>query len=558
MHQVMNPAAEADTDPTTSSHGAEPAALSRSGDDHSQRSDPYLERLCQACFAGDVVAVTEAAASIANINERLPERVGGRGHLAGGGSALHYACSSGSTACVAWLVEYAGADLLNDTRNGRSPLYVACADGCRDVAQYLLDRNVDVDRGAKDGASPLHIASQRGFLPIVMLLLAYGANVNLVPAKRWHSALPVALYQRHYSVAKALLDHGSTFEHVGLQDCLRIACEEGRTDIILLLLENGADPASTQYHNDFTPLHAAVGYGRLEAVRILVVEHSLPADRLNAATHKERETPLSIAVRAGQESITHLLLSHGAAPSLRQGVYLTDAEQGRAHVSLTTQGYIMPMQLAAQCGSVAVASLLAVYGARDASTDERQLVEELDVPAGSAMWMWWRRTMHWNQLQFAVHSQYTDEVRRLLRRGADPHKKARPTPSLVTLARMQLLHEGGGQQRHMGDRDSSSTASLIRSAMQGWRPATHSLFGPAFGRGVWLLLLIQQRINATATTASAWWLPYELWEKILQRCGRAVFVDLDRESNTEEERATRRLPPEAAVSLAVAELDLFD
>ena len=59
---------------------------------------------------------------------------------------------------------------------GRSPLFVASADGPVKVVRALLGAGAAVNLAANDGATPLYIAAWHGRLEVVGLLLAHGAN----------------------------------------------------------------------------------------------------------------------------------------------------------------------------------------------------------------------------------------------------------------------------------------------------------------------------------------------------------------------------------------------
>lgn len=520
----------------------DPAAAGHTGAEEATDNDA-LERLCHACFAGDLEAIQASVEHAGGANQTLPEvdqRERQEFRLGGGGAPIHYACSSGNVACVAWLVEVADADPQLHTRNGRTPLYVACADGSKDVCELLLRLGVDVNAGSTDGATPLHIASQRGYLPIVMLLLEHGADVNIFPEKRWHSALSVSLYQKHYVIAKALLAHSATWEHVGKQDCLLIVCEENEPEFLRLLLDNGADPASTRFHNNMTPLHAAVGYGRLGAVRILLEEYGLSADRVNAATQEEGETPLSIAVRGYQDSIAELLLRHGAAGSLTSRVRPTEAEGARMSLEIRATG-LTPMERALQSGNQHMCRLLAVYGGRNAQVNYSQL----GVPHAHPVAMWWRRTGKFCALQFALQTGSEALVKKLLFLGADPDLWVQGTPTIPSLA----ISAG------------PTIAALMSDALGPWRPVNHSLFGPAFARGVWLTMLMWQRLANTTAGEHPLSLPVELREHVLRQCRRVTFLDVDPDSNTSEEQAGRSIDARRRVAITasrLADLDLFD
>ena len=50
-----------------------------------------------------------------------------------------------------------------------------------DIETFLVEQseNIDVNQFSKDGQTPIHKACQQGNLPLVKLLVQYGANVKL-------------------------------------------------------------------------------------------------------------------------------------------------------------------------------------------------------------------------------------------------------------------------------------------------------------------------------------------------------------------------------------------
>ena len=53
-------------------------------------------------------------------------------------------------------------------------------------------------------------------------------------------------------------------------EALLSACEDGKTDMVVLLLDNGADINCKSVFDKFTPLHEAAGHGHVDTVRLLL------------------------------------------------------------------------------------------------------------------------------------------------------------------------------------------------------------------------------------------------------------------------------------------------
>ena len=88
------------------------------------------------------------------------------------------ACHDGDIRTVRKLLD-AGRSVHETNEEGESLLSVACLDGYYELAQVLLNMRANVeDRGIKGDCTPLMEAASGGFVDIVRLLIAHGADVN--------------------------------------------------------------------------------------------------------------------------------------------------------------------------------------------------------------------------------------------------------------------------------------------------------------------------------------------------------------------------------------------
>jgi len=207
-------------------------------------------------------------------------------------------------------------------------------------------------------------------------VLAVSAVVTL--STRWMSAsIRQQQAREEVQAIKERLRGMPPLSQEELQDHLRRALADGHTELVALLLEGGADPAS-EPQQWFYPLHDAARMGRGEIVDLLL-EHGASVD----AQYDHGATPLFVAVEAGQFGVARQLLAHGADPNLGE-------EDGRT-----------PLHEASRQGSAETVRLLLAAGAR---------VDAVTSGGGTP-------------LLLAAGSGCADCVRQLLEAGANPRAK---------------------------------------------------------------------------------------------------------------------------------------
>lgn len=74
-----------------------------------------------------------------------------------------------------FLTDSLSYSLVNSqTKNGATPLYLACQEGHLEVVQYLVkDCGADPSIRANDGMTPLHAASQMGHNTVIVWLVRW-------------------------------------------------------------------------------------------------------------------------------------------------------------------------------------------------------------------------------------------------------------------------------------------------------------------------------------------------------------------------------------------------
>lgn len=182
-------------------------------------------------------------------------------------------------------------------------LISACADGCLDLVEFLLDAKVEINCGDIYW-SPLNKACFGGHEKIVKLLIERKANLT-------SGAFPPFLYAvRHFNMAKMFVEGGLDLNHKfkGFgSNYLIYACREKAWDVAKLLLENEAktDFEDIKYPED-DPLIETCKHGHKNTIKLLLKKGA----NVNACPFKGN--PLSMVCLNGNLDLAKLLVKKGA------------------------------------------------------------------------------------------------------------------------------------------------------------------------------------------------------------------------------------------------------
>ncbi|CEL04041.1 hypothetical protein ASPCAL05175 [Aspergillus calidoustus] len=163
------------------------------------------------------------------------------------------------------------------------------------------------------GHTLLHAAAERNYTKAAKLLLAAGASPSpKSKADNDGSATPLVLASQngHLPILHILLDYGANPNECSHSDasCLHLACDEGHTHIVEALLDHDADVNSLSFDIG-APLHVAVAARRADIVRILLANGA----KVNIMRrHMSGMTALHTAAANGDVACVRLLLDAGA------------------------------------------------------------------------------------------------------------------------------------------------------------------------------------------------------------------------------------------------------
>ena len=204
-------------------------------------------------------------------------------------------------------------------KTGATPLYFAALCGFQDLVEHLTVKNpeqVHVTGGRY--VTPLVAALGNGHFQTAKILSDNGADPNV----RGHynmTPLLSAAYNGGLEMVQVLLKYKADMDardNAG-ENALHNASNGNGPDIggpslsnvARLLLENGADvnARTDKDKGHFTPLHLAAEEGRIEVVHVLL-QHGANVGTKNG----DGRTALHQAAKSGKVEVVHVLLQHGA------------------------------------------------------------------------------------------------------------------------------------------------------------------------------------------------------------------------------------------------------
>ncbi|KAM9347715.1 uncharacterized protein ankrd50l [Symphorus nematophorus] len=187
-----------------------------------------------------------------------------------GHSALSAALLEGH-AEVAELLMRRGADTDVRDAEGRPLLYLLVLEGRLEMTTLIIEKGgVPLESRDSEGRTALHVASWQGCVEMVDLLLKHGANPNAQDTEGRPPMHSVA-WTGHAEVGRHLLEaSGVNIDLACYQGAtaLSIASQEGHANIVVMLLERGANPDHMDKYGR-SPVKVAGKHGHFNIVRLL-------------------------------------------------------------------------------------------------------------------------------------------------------------------------------------------------------------------------------------------------------------------------------------------------
>jgi len=289
---------------------------------------------------------------------------------------IHHAAHAGDVNLIKKALD-AGDDINAVAPDGSTPLSLAVKEDHWDSVVLLCEKGADPDIYPLTEEPALHKASRVGPPRAVQAILDNDPDPALSTWQKGNSPLKVAADEGRLDIMEVLLPHSSTDLEARNNNgwaVLHAAAEYGYTEMVKRLLEAGADIEVRTNHGS-TPLKLAAGEGHLDIVRYLVEQG---ADIQTA--NDEQFTALHDAVSAQQRDITEYLVEN--APNLVNvsqhtgwtplqmaatlgytGIVRTLVDAPNVDLELTNQDGHTPLHLAARVGSTGSVRALVKAGA---------------------------------------------------------------------------------------------------------------------------------------------------------------------------------------------------
>ncbi|VDM96170.1 unnamed protein product [Thelazia callipaeda] len=237
-----------------------------------------------------------------------------------GFTPLILAATAGHSNVVELLLNHGANIEAQSDRTKDTALSLACSGGRKEllcyqainyrfqVVEILLKRGANKEHRNVSDYTPLSLAASGGYVDIVNSLLNSGAEINSrTGSKLGISPLMLAAMNGHAPATKILLERGSDINsHIetNRNTALTLACFQGRTDVVRLLLEYNAN-VEHRAKTGLTPLMEAANGGYVEVGELLL---SAGADPNTAPVPTSRDTALTIAADKGHHKFVEMLI----------------------------------------------------------------------------------------------------------------------------------------------------------------------------------------------------------------------------------------------------------
>lgn len=188
----------------------------------------------------------------------------------GGRTPLHWAAAGGYEHIIRLLLEYHADPAIRNVA-GRIALQEAIKNRHDGSAKLLIENGAPIQNKDVGGWSALHGASFEGRLGICKILVAKGAELD-APTSNGTTALAWAVDSSHAACVKYLMLMGANFrtENLSGDQPIHTACRRGSLPIVRMLLDAGVDIEVRDSVQNETPLLKAASTGKTDVILFLL------------------------------------------------------------------------------------------------------------------------------------------------------------------------------------------------------------------------------------------------------------------------------------------------
>ncbi|MGI9278479.1 MAG: ankyrin repeat domain-containing protein [Endozoicomonas sp.] len=236
----------------------------------------------------------------------------------GGNTLLHLAAENGHTDTALQLIEF-GISLEARNKKQETAVLVAVKGNHADTVAALFGKGADLNIKDEKGCWAIYYAASGGNVKTVRVLIRLGVDLDRIyEDTRWFlaeyygAALHIAAENGHTEIVIELLNGGADInnyqfpvdkrtDHGGT--ALELAASAGQKETVIALIERGAK-VNPAYDNTWNALHEAAKGGHIEIVYALL-------DRGADLYVKSKTTALHCAARHGRTDIARILINLG-------------------------------------------------------------------------------------------------------------------------------------------------------------------------------------------------------------------------------------------------------
>ncbi|XP_036454852.1 ankyrin repeat and death domain-containing protein 1B [Colossoma macropomum] len=158
-----------------------------------------------------------------------------------GDTPLHLAARNGELEALQLLLD--NFEIRNEVNHaGETALYLAAVGNHEECVLAFLQADCDPNIPTTNRTSPLHAVCEKGFTPVVKLLVDNGTQMN-IQNQHLQTPLHLAVKNNHIPVIHTLLESGcdtDITDHLG-QTVLHVASELGKVDVVEMILKAGVN-----------------------------------------------------------------------------------------------------------------------------------------------------------------------------------------------------------------------------------------------------------------------------------------------------------------------------